>query len=394
MLKHYLFRKQKSGTNHNSHLHHQEEPQQLQFMNEAITTRTASSGGGNGTTSSNHGTAVTDFIITPEILGKQHQQPEETRQKSLDSEYLTFPSSAKSKKNLSIQTRSKLISPANNVEVRYSATQIMGTRHNMEDIISQNASFMVRGTKVHVLAVFDGHGTDECALYCQQHLSTHLQNHHDEFEQSDVSEWDEILRQCILELGNNWLACLQTNPSSGSCAAIALIYGLDIICANIGDCRMILSHPDLGIIQLSHDHRPNDPEETERIIAAGGFIENGRIGNVLSPSRAFGDADLRNYTNNNHPAAAEIVIHDPHIVHVHVDMPLPNNIHKKSNHVFAVIASDGVFDVMTNKEVCQVVCGSLKKHPGDIAAASRLLARAAGDKNNDDISCFVVEWKI
>lgn len=68
---------------------------------------------------------------------------------------------------------------------------------------------------------------------------------------------------------------------SGSCAVVSLIVGkiniviLDNICyiANVGDSRAVLSlDGGKDVIQLTNDHKPNDPLEKKRIIEAGGKV--------------------------------------------------------------------------------------------------------------------------
>lgn len=44
---------------------------------------------------------------------------------------------------------------------------------------------------------------------------------------------------------------------------------------------------------MSEDHKPNDPKEKQRIIKAGGTIEDGRICGTLNLSRALGDFEFK-----------------------------------------------------------------------------------------------------
>jgi protein phosphatase 1G len=84
---------------------------------------------------------------------------------------------------------------------------------------------------------------------------------------------------------------------SGSTAIVALITASKIFVANIGDSRAILGRLDpsptgenITVIELSHDHKPEMPEELERIKKAGGRVDNeGRIDGGLNLSRAFGN---------------------------------------------------------------------------------------------------------
>lgn len=88
-----------------------------------------------------------------------------------------------------------------------------------------------------------------------------------------------------------------------------------VICGNIGDSRAVLARLNPGIsynipcflanfeyllldetfstITLSHDHKPTDQKERDRIVAAGGMVQIGRVDGQLALSRAFGDRALK-----------------------------------------------------------------------------------------------------
>ena len=50
-----------------------------------------------------------------------------------------------------------------------------------------------------------------------------------------------------------------------------------------------INHPLNEILEMSFDHKPDDPKEKERIDKADGFVSNGRVNGNLSLSRALGD---------------------------------------------------------------------------------------------------------
>jgi protein phosphatase PTC2/3 len=80
---------------------------------------------------------------------------------------------------------------------------------------------------------------------------------------------------------------------------------------------------------MSVDHKPNLKEEHSRIIAAGGFVDFGRVNGNLALSRALGDFDFKN--NNTLPPAAQVVTAKPDITeHVITEETL-----------FSVLACDG-----------------------------------------------------
>lgn len=64
--------------------------------------------------------------------------------------------------------------------------------------------------------------------------------------------------------------------------------GKTLYVSNAGDSRSALSRKG-EIVELSIDHKPEDPSEMERIVASGAKVEGGRINNHLNLSRCLGD---------------------------------------------------------------------------------------------------------
>jgi protein phosphatase 2C family protein 2/3 len=151
--------------------------------------------------------------------------------------------------------------------------------------------------------------------------------------------------------------------NSGSCAIVILIVDHKVYVANVGDSRALMS-ADGGkkVLNLSTDHKPNEQGESERILGNGGKIYRTQTvvpkmdgtGNEvilgphrvfpgrLSVSRSFGDieAKLRKYGGNK-----RVIVADPEIRVFDVvdDMD------------YVILACDGIFDKLTNKEVIQTV---------------------------------------
>jgi protein phosphatase 1L len=81
------------------------------------------------------------------------------------------------------------------------------------------------------------------------------------------------------------------------CVVLVDISNKLIICANVGDSRAVLCDNRGRAIPLSHDHKPNNLKEMERIRENGGFISNKegcwRVEGSLATSRSLGDYPLK-----------------------------------------------------------------------------------------------------
>lgn len=96
-------------------------------------------------------------------------------------------------------------------------------------------------------------------------------------------------------------------------------------CAHCGSTCVPSAHA------LSVDHKPNSKEERQRIENAGGVVVwagTWRVGGVLAVSRAFGDRPLKRY-----------VIATPEIKEETL----------KDEDEFLILASDGLWDVISNQ---------------------------------------------
>jgi serine/threonine protein phosphatase PrpC len=63
--------------------------------------------------------------------------------------------------------------------------------------------------------------------------------------------------------------------------------------ANLGDCRAVLCRAGAAL-NLTVDCKASRPDEIARIVAAGGFVNKGRVRGQLEVSRALGDAAYKN----------------------------------------------------------------------------------------------------
>ena len=100
--------------------------------------------------------------------------------------------------------------------------------------------------------------------------------------------------------------------------------------ANVGDTRALISRNGVEE-RLSIDHRLSEKSEHERITQSGGVIMNDRVGGTLILTRAFGDYALKDSGVTSTPT-----------IRKHFIRPFDR---------FVVIASDGVYDTMSDQDV-------------------------------------------
>lgn len=141
--------------------------------------------------------------------------------------------------------------------------------------------------------------------------------------------------------------------------------------ANVGDCRAVVGTWDGQAIELTKDHKASLPEEKARIEASGGFVHNGRLDGILAISRGFGDLA---HKQDGHLVATPDVIE-------HIVAPEDQ---------FLLLASDGLFDVLSSQQVVNFVSRKLRTH-GDVQlAAQELVMKAQAYLAYDNTSVIVV----
>lgn len=186
----------------------------------------------------------------------------------------------------------------------------------------------------------------------------------------------------------------------GTTAVVCLLDHESIYTANVGDSRALLyrrvrhsqpssssaSNSAFEVIELTHDHRPVDIEERERIVGAGGQCgEDGYAmldDHALAVSRALGNPMFK--ANQRLASHEQVIIANPHI----------HRINRSADDQFLLIASDGLWNYCDNRTACEFVARRLKKSP-DLEEAARELVQFALDRRSTDnvtVVIVVFEW--
>lgn len=80
--------------------------------------------------------------------------------------------------------------------------------------------------------------------------------------------------------------------SVGCTACVCIITKDEVICANAGDSRAVVCKKGVAV-EMSYDHKPENQEEKDRIVKAGGYVEENRVKGMLNLSRALGDLEYK-----------------------------------------------------------------------------------------------------
>lgn len=123
----------------------------------------------------------------------------------------------------------------------------------------------------------------------------------------------------------------------GSTGSVLLLGKEEMWAANAGDSRIILRKKNGAVKQLTIDHKPDDPQEKQRIIWAGGYVQDGRVNRNLNLSRAIGDFDFKR--NKNLEPKDQIITSFPDVFHYKLD----------GDEDFILLGCDGIYETKTNE---------------------------------------------
>lgn len=278
----------------------------------------------------------------------------------------------------------------------YSVCSVRGERQYMED------EFFV-GDEGRFAAVFDGHGGAAVSRYLRQNLYANVQaalpmsvsvveaNMKERIgESSTLASRDVLIMASAIcaafDKVDNEVQDISHWSYQGSTALAVVIYqNVDgtrtIISANVGDSRAILGQ-NKQAIDLTRDHKPNDEVERNRVVQLGGTVDwcGGvyRINGNLALSRSIGDRSERPWVSSE------------------VDIKLHTIEEDDDADSFILLASDGLWDVMSSQEVVsyvhQVLDNTPKSHKDESrkSMAKDVVEEALRRGSSDNITVTVI----
>lgn len=172
--------------------------------------------------------------------------------------------------------------------------------------------------------------------------------------------------------------------SDGSTAIVCIYDGRKHVftVANVGDSMTVLSRGGRAI-KMSKQHRLDDEVEKKRVEDAGGTVVNKRVNGVLAITRAMGDIQFK----STHVDRASPVISTPDIVS-EIITPMTE---------FAIIATDGLWDVLSPQAAVNIVRKQLsrKGDESDLQIATQKLVSAALNRGSvDNVTALVISFHL
>uniref|UniRef100_A0A7S1ER58 PPM-type phosphatase domain-containing protein n=1 Tax=Timspurckia oligopyrenoides TaxID=708627 RepID=A0A7S1ER58_9RHOD len=294
----------------------------------------------------------------------------------LKSEFSGYDTAAKLKK----KKRGNHLSSGESSAV-YAVTRQKGSkRSHCEDswnalpCIEQNYSY--GSGKSAMFGVFDGHGGNSVSELCKRELLASLLSRSIQKPKEGVLE---CLRKTFLLVDSASKSGDKDEDEElcGSTATVAWFRNGQVNVASVGDSRAVMVRSNGQSIDLTRDHRAICDEEVVRIENAGGDVLMNRVNGVLSISRAIGDHCLKKY-----------ITAEPELVCREID----------SSDEFLVIATDGLWDVVSSQEAAEYVMNRSKARSTSecwsLESISRELVDLAVKRgSSDDITVLIVDVK-
>ena len=221
----------------------------------------------------------------------------------------------------------------------------------------------------NIFGVLDGHGTNGhyVSQFLSEYIVKNISNNYEVRKKKDLNEIYKALKKSNYEILMNIF--LDSDriigeqdfdvSFSGTTCVIVIQLGQKLICANVGDSRAILIYDKENdanlrhsrIFELSHDCKPDLPEEKKRILDMGGTVDQ-----MLDINGVKGGPQRVWIKNKNYPGLAMSRSLGDYKGKECGIIPLPEiieyDLNEKSKYM--VICSDGVWEFLSNKNVMEI----------------------------------------
>ncbi|XP_011022507.1 PREDICTED: probable protein phosphatase 2C 8 [Populus euphratica] len=204
------------------------------------------------------------------------------------------------------------------------------------------------------LAVYDGYGGARVANACSDRIHQLVAKEVAKGERigwgKGLEYWKKLMGACFEKIDEELMLDNESGggdvetgkgvlsvKNMGSTAVVVMVGKEEMVAGRVvGDSRAVMCRSGVAV-PSAHDHKPDRPDERERVEAEGGRVMNwngSRVVGVLATSRSIGDQYLKPF-----------VISEPEVTASE----------RTDSDEFIVMATDGLWHAFTNEVACEVV---------------------------------------
>jgi serine/threonine protein phosphatase PrpC len=308
--------------------------------------------------------------------------------------FTTFPS----KNPLFLTTSAKVkISKSQNEKFQIAFTSQAGMTRQKRHDINQDRILVMPSinnlTFQSLVAVFDGHGSEghQISEFLKSTFSFIIESKFKSNSELSSSEIELKLTESVKELVQHLKAAPIDVSYSGSTLLCLFFYKSLCFSVNVGDSKSFLySHTRIWKVQqLNSTHKPSENAEKNRVLKNGGCIGQAlnELGMPEGPLRVLGNS-LQSPGITLTRAVGDSAFKEFGII----DIPEICRFLVKENDVVFVVASDGLWDFLSENFVADVLKRNWS-HGGVEAAVMELIAaldEVGLRENIDDVSIVVL----
>ncbi|XP_067875294.1 protein phosphatase 1B-like [Heterodontus francisci] len=265
--------------------------------------------------------------------------------------------------------------------LRYGLGTMQGWRVEMEDAHTVVPSMPAGLDSWSFFAVFDGHGGSKVARYCSEHLLHHVMSNWDFSEggQLSVERVTSGIRTGFLQIDSRMQRLWRFSSwgCSGSTVVAVMVSPTHIYFINCGDSRAVLCRSGSSCF-YTEDHKPFLPREHERIRNAGGTVTLQRVNGSLAVSRALGDFDFK--AAEWRGQTEQLVSPEPEVYEMD----------RSDKDQFIILACDGIWDIISNEDLCHFVCSRLQLTDNLEEVCSQIINMCLYKGSRDNMSIILI----
>jgi len=251
------------------------------------------------------------------------------------------------------------------------ANQLLEDQSQVE---SGSLSLAEPGPQGTFVGVYDGHGGPETARFINDHLFNHLRKFATEHKCISV----DVIRKAFQATEEGFLSLVSREwslkpqiASVGSCCLVGVICSGTLYVANLGDSRAVLGRlvkatGEVVAMQLSSEHnacneevrqelRLAHPDDPQIVVLKHNVW---RVKGLIQISRSIGDVYLKRPEYNREPLHSKFRLRETFQRPILSSDPQITEHRIQPSDQFAIFASDGLWEHLSNQEAVELVQNS------------------------------------